>query len=233
MIYRKILISLLVVLMVLSACTGSLFFVRPVLKDNQRKLSESQLLTQIENGSEEIQIPYVPPVDGESDEFELVAEENQAETTEPDATEATEPEEQITVKGYGVITIPSIDLKMPLVKGADSYSLRAAIGWYPESAEMGTPGNCVIFGHRMKTYGRHFNRLDELKDGDLVNLYHINGTSFTYTVTGSTIIEPDELMQTLAEHNDGYTLTLVTCTPTGIGSQRLLVFGTLKTGEES
>ena len=28
---------------------------------------------------------------------------------------------------------------------------------------MGAPGNCVIFGHRMKKYGRHFNRLDELK----------------------------------------------------------------------
>ena len=91
MIYRKILISLLVVLMVLSACTGSLFFVRPVLKDNQRKLSESQLLTQIENGSEEIQIPYVPPVDGEAVEFERVAEESAGEATVPDAAEAREP----------------------------------------------------------------------------------------------------------------------------------------------
>lgn len=234
MIHRRILITMLVLLLLQSACAGTLMFVRPVLADNQRQSSEDQLISMIEQGETNIQISYVPPVDGEGGEFDEFVEPEFSEEPDPSApAQPTEPEEQITVTGYGVITIPSIDLKMPLVKGADNYSLRAAIGWYPESAEMGNAGNCVIFGHRMKGYGRHFNRLDELKAGDEVNLYHVDGSKYTYTVTDTTIIEPEELMTTLTEHNEGYTLTLVTCTPTGVGSHRLLVFGSLKTGEEN
>ena len=116
---------------------------------------------------------------------------------------------------------------MPLVKGADSYSLRAAIGWWPQSAAMGSAGNCALFGLRMVTYGRHFNRLDELKAGDEVLLYPLEGEEYRYIVTGSETIEPSALVDKLYEHSEGFQLTLVTCTPTGVGSHRLLVYAEL------
>ena len=62
---------------------------------------------------------------------------------------------------------------------ADRRALRGGAGWLPSSAEMGAPGNCVIFGHRMKKYGRHFNRLDELEAGDEINLSAGDGDVYT------------------------------------------------------
>ena len=87
----------------------------------------------------------------------------------------------------------------------------------------------------MVTYGRHFNRLDELKQGDEVILYNMEGDRFVYVVTGAEVIEPGNLVDKLYEHSEGFQLTLVTCTPTGVGSQRLLVYAELDSsasGEE-
>ena len=80
----------------------------------------------------------------------------------------------------------------------------------------------------MKKYGRHFNRLDELKPGAAVTLTGADGSAFTYVVTGTEIILPEELMDTLSAHTEGFNLTLVTCTPTGVGSHRLLVYAALQ-----
>ena len=130
--------------------------------------------------------------------------------------------------GRGTISIPAIDLKMAVMEGADRRALRGGAGWLPSSAEMGAPGNCVIFGHRMKKYGRHFNRLDELEAGDEINLSAGDGDVYTYTVTGKETIEPEELFNALSSHNDGYSLTLVTCTPVGKGTHRLLIYAAMQ-----
>ena len=135
--------------------------------------------------------------------------------------------------GCGLLSIPAIELEMAVVQGADSVSLRAAAGWLPESAPIGEAGNCVIFGHRMYEYGRHFNRLDELEAGDSIVLYNALGECFTYEVTGKETVEPSKLMDSLAENNEGFCLTLVTCTPTGVGSHRLLVRAELLSGEQA
>ena len=215
---RKLIITMFVILLLLVAAAGGHFLARPSIIDMQRQASEEELLNLIQSGQTQIEVFPVPAMEGEEVEFA----ELQYDVSETEV-------ELIEVTGYGVISIPSIELEMPLVKGADSYSLRAAAGCYPESAEMGAAGNCVIFGHRMSGYGRHFNRLDELKKGDQITLYNANGEHFTYTVIGSEVIKPDVLMDTLLEHNEGFSLTLVTCTPTGVGSHRLLVYAQMDT----
>ena len=216
---RRVILILLMVFFLLSvAAAGALFLMRPSVVDMQRRAAEDQLIEQIEAGQTQIEAISAPAVEGEETEFSELEEQAIAAIPELDPGE---------IKGYGIIEIPAIDLKMPLVQGADRYSLRAAAGWYPESAEMGNAGNCVIFGHRMTGYGRHFNRLNELKAGDNIFLYHTNGNCFAYTVTDSEIIEPGILMDTLRDHNEGFSLTLVTCTPTGIGSHRLMVYANL------
>ena len=207
---KKVIIALTVILLLLGVVVGCLFLERPAIIDRQRQAAEKQLMALIESGETRIGSVSAPAVEGEEDEFsELPA------------------EEPVEVTGYGIIVIDAIELKMPLVQGADNYSLRAAAGWLPESAQMGAAGNCVVFGHRMYEYGRHFNRLDELEEGDEVKLYNALGDSFTYVVTGKEVIAPDELMDKLEENNEGYRLTLVTCTPTGIGDHRLLVYASL------
>ena len=212
---------LLVILLLLVAAAGGLMLARPYIIERQRLNAEAALIHQIENGQIQIEIGDIPEMDGE----QFTDLEDLGEDYETPEESETEPK---VVTGYGLLEIPAIELKMPLVQGADSYSLRAAAGWWPESATMGSAGNCVIFGHRMVTYGRHFNRLDELKEGDEVCLTNTDGKSFTYIVTGSEVITPSVLVDTLYEHNEGFGVTLVTCTPTGVGSHRLLVYAQLE-----
>ena len=209
---KKVLLTMLVLFLLLCAAAGGLFLYRPTTVDAQRQTSEAELLELLESGQTVIKDFSPPAVEGEELEF------GELESSASDPVDETAPME---ITGYGVIYIPAIDLKMPLVEGADSYSLRAAAGWLPTSAEMGRAGNCVIFGHRMQTYGRHFNRLGEVQVGDEIKLYSMDETCYTYTVTGTETISPNVLMDTLGSHNEGFCLTLLTSTPTGVGSHRL------------
>lgn len=218
--------TLFVILLLLMAAAGGLILGRPYIVDLQRQQAETVLYSLIESGQTEIELDYLPEMEGE--QFQEMEEFSAEYAEDPEL----ENRERKTVIGYGLIEIPAIDLEMPLVKGADTYSLRAAAGWWPRSAEMGTAGNCAVFGHRMVTYGRHFNRLDELKPEDQIFLYNTDGKKFTYTVTATEVIEPSVLLDTLYEHNEGFQLTLVTCTPTGVGDHRLLVYAEMRTSAD-
>jgi len=234
---RKGLKRLFVLLLLLIAVLGALLIARPHFQDEQRESAEDILIQKIQEGEHIITLPDIPEVEGESfDELEEIAPEYLSPDQTGDEENAQDAnQEPKTVVGYGLIEIPVIELEMPVVQGADTNSLRAAVGWWPESAPMGSAGNCVIFGHRMVTYGRHFNRLDEVKENDLICLYNTDGNAFQYKVVATEVIAPADLMSTLYAHNEGYGLTLVTCTPTGVGSHRLLVYAQLdtpETGEE-
>ena len=212
--------TLTVILLLLIFVVGGLFFIRPSVIDKKRAQSEEKILECIEGGQTDIPELFLPEVSGE-DFFE-------EDELEISASEATTENEKEAISGYGIIKIPSINLKMPIMCGADRRSLRCGAGWLPSSAEMGQAGNCVIFGHRMKRFGRHFNRLDELTPGDSIALTDADGISYDYVVTEKEVISPNELRKKLEKHNEGFGLTLVTCTPTGIGSHRLLVYAELQ-----
>lgn len=211
---RKTVKILSLILLLLAALIGALFLARPSVIDLRRQRAEKQIIELIKSGRTDISSIKPPAMENEEEEF-----------GELDA-------EPVTVTGCGLLSIPAIELEMAVVQGADSVSLRAAAGWLPESAPIGEAGNCVIFGHRMYEYGRHFNRLDELEAGDSILLYNALGACFTYEVTGKETVEPSKLMDSLAENNEGFCLTLVTCTPTGVGSHRLMVRAELLSGEQ-
>lgn len=213
---KKTIRTLCVILLMLLVCAGTLILLRPQIDSLRREQVSEELMEKIKSGETDIRIENVPIIEGAEAEFA-------AETPAPKA----ERRPAIEVTGYGVIEIPAIELAMPLVRGCGEQALMAAVGWYEESAEPGTAGNCVILGHRMSGYGEHFNRLDELKKGDEIVVTLADGTYYTYTVTGTEIIGPAELMSKLEEHNDGFALTLVTCTPTGVGSHRLLAYASI------
>lgn len=224
---RNVIPFLVMILLLLTAAAGGLMMGKPYIIDKQRQNAETAMFSMIESGQTEIAMENLPEIEGEQfSEMEDLGDMFD-ETSGVEISSDMEQTERKKITGYGLIEIPAIELEMPLVKGADSYSLRAAIGWWPQSAKMGTAGNCAVFGHRMVTYGRHFNRLDELKLDDEVILYSMEGEKFIYKVTGSEVIEPGSLVEKLYEHSDGFQLTLVTCTPTGVGSHRLLVYGEL------
>ena len=236
MVTRRIYTNQVLILLLLISSAGGKILARPKVIDQQRQDVEQELITRIERGETDISGLTLPEVEGEEPEFvelpELPETPESDDFAEEAAGEPVAEETPIEIIGYGLLEIPSIDLKMAVVQGADSYSIRAAAGWLPESAEIGGAGNCVIFGHRMREYGRHFNRLDELAEGDSIILTDSSGERYTYTVTDSEVIWPESLMPTLRAHSEGFGLTLVTCTPVAVCTQRLLVYAVLDTTKE-
>jgi sortase A len=146
--------------------------------------------------------------------------------SETAATSAETAPAKVTIRAIGRIIIPSIAVDMPVAEGATVYNLRVAIGHYSNSAGLGQEGNCILFGHRMYTYGRHFNRLGEMTVGQQIILED-KKNRYTYEVDEIDTILPEELLDIMYTPVEGSRVMLVTCTPIRVASHRLLVKGKL------
>lgn len=123
------------------------------------------------------------------------------------------------------VEIPSIRVSLPVYHGVDSSVLQVAIGHIEgTSLPVGGPStHAVISGHRGLPSAELFSNIDQLREGDTFMLQTL-GETLTYEVDQIRIVEPDELDN--IEIVDGQDLcTLVTCTPYGVNTHRLLVRG--------
>ena len=121
----------------------------------------------------------------------------------------------------GVIEIDKIDLRMPILHGASERNLDVASGLLNGTALPGTPGNSAIAAHRSRSYGRMFNRLDEIGTGDVVTVKSNTGT-YQYQVYETLVVKPQDV-SVLNGSKDEKTLTLITCTPIDTATHRLIV----------
>jgi sortase A len=127
----------------------------------------------------------------------------------------------------GVITIPKLGLaSMAIVEGTGEHQLQEGPGHYEGTPLPGEAGNVAIAGHRT-TYAAPFYSLDALQAGDLIYIQTQQGV-FTYQVTGSSVVSPDDT-QVLAT-TPVPTLTLTTCNPRYSASSRLVVTAILHVG---
>lgn len=147
-----------------------------------------------------------------------------------DAVEGGEEKEIEKGETIGILEIPKIDLQSALVEGADPENIKYAVGHLPGSSSVSKVGskneNFVIAGHRSYTYGKYFNRLDEMKKGDEIVL-KVQNRVLTFEVTGKEIVKPTN-MEVVQPVKDKALLTLVTCHPEYSNKQRLIVFSELK-----
>lgn len=146
----------------------------------------------------------------------------------PTEEEISRYEGLLNVAGSGVmgyVEIPSIQVLLPIYHGVDEAVLQTAIG-HIEGTSLPVGGestHCVISGHRGLPSAKLFTDLDQLDLGDTFRL-RILDEVLTYEVDQIRIVEPDDL--SLLEIEPGEDLcTLVTCTPYGVNSHRLLVRG--------
>ncbi len=137
-----------------------------------------------------------------------------------------ESENEYVLSVYGTISIPSIDCELPLLDGAGVVELRYGAGRMPLSADAGEFGNLVIFGHRMKRYGSLFNRLGEVECGNSIFVSR-GSASYEYVIDEVLTISPSEISRYIQNEGDSSRITLVTCTPIGVGSHRLILRGHL------
>ena len=137
-------------------------------------------------------------------------------------------EQLLNVSGDGImgyIEIPSINCSLPIYHGTQESVLQIAVGHIEWSSLPvgGASSHCVVSGHRGLPSAKLFTNLDELSKGDTFMLRVLDEV-LTYEVDQILIVEPQEIGALQIEEGKDY-CTLVTCTPYGINTHRLLVRG--------
>lgn len=133
----------------------------------------------------------------------------------------------------GTVEIPKIKVSLPIYHGTDEAVLQVAIGHLEGSSlPVGGEGtHCVVSGHRGLPSAKLFSNLDQMKLGDTFML-HVLDETLTYEVDQILVVEPDEV--DALEIDPAQDLcTLITCTPYGINTHRLLVRGHRVATEEA
>ena len=125
----------------------------------------------------------------------------------------------------GYIEIPSIRCSLPIYHGTEESALQIAVGHLEWSSLPvgGESTHCVLSGHRGLPSAKLFTNLDQLKEGDVFMLRVLDEV-LTYEVDQILIVEPQETGALTIEAGKDL-CTLVTCTPYGINTHRLLVRG--------
>jgi sortase A len=119
----------------------------------------------------------------------------------------------------GRIEIPKIGVDENMFEGIALSTLDRGPGHWPGTAMPGQPGNVVVAGHRV-SHSKPFRHIDDLVDGDQVK-FTINGTVFTYVVTGHEIVDPTAIR--IVAQTPEPTATLFACHPPGSVAERYVV----------
>jgi sortase A len=161
---------------------------------------------------------HTPPVDGEA------AQPNEAEIPEhlrplvqaytaAITVPTPSPEQALGIK------IDAIAVNAPIVQGDGWEELKRGVGQHIGSGDPGKAGNLVLSGHN-DIYGEVFRELIELQPGDEITVFTA-GNSYIYIVTETMIVAPT-FVQVL-EPTEEPTLTLISCYPYRIDTQRIVV----------
>ena len=136
--------------------------------------------------------------------------------------------ELLNVSGLGImgyVEIPEISVSLPIYHGTEESVLQIAVGHLEWSSLPvgGESNHCVLSGHRALPSAKLFTDLDKLQEGDIFMLRVLDEV-LTYEVDKISIVEPSQVSDLqIVEGED--LCTLVTCTPYGINTHRLLVRG--------
>ena len=134
----------------------------------------------------------------------------------------------------GYIEVPSVGITLPIYHGTDEAILQIAVGHleWTSLPVGGESSHCVVSGHRGLPSAKLFTDLDKLVVGD-VFIFRVLDEILTYEVDQILIVEPHETDSLLIQKGQDL-CTLLTCTPYGVNSHRLLVRGhRVETQEEA
>lgn len=218
-------ISTIVVVIVLLAGVGLLAY--PTVSDWWNSFHQSRAISS-----------YIEAVNDLSDEdYERIwldAEEYnrsllaRAQTFTLDEQERAEYESQLDVGGNGIMAyleVPAINVKLPIYHGLDEGVLQVAVGHMEDTSLPvgGESTHCVVSGHRGLPSAKLLTDLDRMSEGD-VFMFHTLNETLTYEVDQIRIVEPTDTKDiTIVPGED--LATMITCTPYGINSHRMLVRG--------
>lgn len=147
---------------------------------------------------------------------------------EPTSVSASDYEFMLNPSGDGMmgyVEIPAIDCRLPIYHGTDAETLESYIGHMPSSSLPvgGKNTHCVLTGHTGMPSAKLLTGLDAVAEGDIFTVT-VLGRKLSYEVDRVLVVKPDETDALRIENGQDY-CTLVTCTPYGINTHRLLVRG--------
>lgn len=148
--------------------------------------------------------------------------EGESETAKAEQTTSLDFFEEHTI---GIISIPAIDVRLPIFDQTSEVFLKRGTGLLKGSS-MPVGGNgrhAVIIAHRALADAKLFSDLPEVKKGEQF-FVEINNETLAYEVDQTLVIEPTEIEYLFAEPDQDY-VTLMTCTPYMVNSHRLIVRG--------
>ena len=125
----------------------------------------------------------------------------------------------------GYIKIPKIGVELPIFHGTKGMTMETAVGHMEQSSLPigGAGSHCMLAGHRGLMSVMIFTHLDELQEGDTFTLRVLNET-MTYEVDQIRAVLPNDVSNLIIVPGQDL-CTLITCTPYGINTHRLLVRG--------
>ncbi len=128
----------------------------------------------------------------------------------------------------GLLEVPSINLKMPILKGASLEHLNVSASSLDHTGKPWVGGNYAVAGHRSMEYGKHFNRLNEVAVEDQITVTDNEGLVYTYKVISTQIVHERDVW--VLQNRGIKEITLITCDPVGVKNPdtRLVVIGELQ-----
>ena len=137
-------------------------------------------------------------------------------------------EKQLAVDTSGImgyVSIPKFHIKLPVYHGTNESVLQIAIGHLEQTSLPvgGESSHCEVSGHRGLPSARLFTDIDKIKEGDTWTMNVLNET-LTYECDQIRIVEPEDLSNLQITQGKDY-CTLITCTPFGVNTPRMLVRG--------
>ncbi len=147
--------------------------------------------------------------------FEQGVDHEEEEETDKEQTEADQEEDALLLQGdvIGIIEIPALGIRYPVVEGAGSAQLSYAIGHLSDTAGIGEVGNCVLCGHNGSRNGEFFTNLATVPVGTEVLLTDKTGTVHTYEIAETKVVRPTDTG--IKAQDDIEVLTLFTCAQKG------------------
>jgi sortase A len=126
----------------------------------------------------------------------------------------------------GIIKIEKIDLELPILTDATEKNMKISVASIKGTGKPGQIGNYSIAGHRSHTYGKNFNRLNEVEAGDFI-IINNGKNQFNYEVMEKLYVKPEEV-EVLEGNQTDKEITLVTCHPMINPTHRLIIKGKIK-----
>ena len=221
---RSILTTLLLVVILL---VGMAVIAYPTVSDWWNSFHQSRAIASYSEAVDNASSEEIEAIFAAAEDYNrrLLEKENPFAMTEENLAEYNS---LLDVSGTGVmgyIQIPVIDVTLPIYHGTSESVLQVAIGHLDWTALPvgGESTHAVLSGHRGLPSARLFTDLDKVQEGDYFTITSLNRT-VTYEVDQIRIVEPQEVSDLKTVPGKDY-CTLVTCTPYGINTHRMLVRG--------